>query len=145
MELSAPSHCVAGWVFSEALKVYPPLKLKVFVDDIAAFMERNKELVGIAAKVLNAIIRGVEVKVSKLSITEGRKEGKSEVITSCSYMEEKFQECSGKGGSGTGHKRRHVRSGPEDENEAVGGKIQSGEDKVRCEVLVGQDKSSVHP
>ena len=32
----------------------------------------------------------------QLSITEGGKEGKSKVIFSCSYLEEKFQECSKK-------------------------------------------------
>ena len=33
----------------------------------------------------------------KLLITEGGKEGKSKVITSCQYLEERFQECSKKG------------------------------------------------
>ena len=34
---------------TEAMKLYPLMKLKVFVDDITAFMEgRNEELAGIA-------------------------------------------------------------------------------------------------
>ena len=40
---------------SEVMKVDPLLKLKVFVDDITAFMEgRNKKLSGIAEKVLKS-------------------------------------------------------------------------------------------
>ena len=42
--------------------------------------------------------RDVEEKGLTLSITEGGKEGKSKVITSCRHLEEKFQECSKKGG-----------------------------------------------
>ena len=34
----------------------------------------------------------------KLSITEGGKEGKSKSITSCKYLEDRFQDCSKKGG-----------------------------------------------
>ena len=40
---------------SEVTKVYPPSKLKVFLDDITASMEeRDKEFVGIAEKVLKS-------------------------------------------------------------------------------------------
>ena len=71
-------------------KVYPPLKLKVFVDDITAPMEgRSKELAGIAEKVPK---REVEEKGLKLSLTEGGKDGKSNAIASCSYLEENLQE-----------------------------------------------------
>ena len=69
--------------------MYPPLKLKVFVGDMEG---RNKELTGVAEKV-KSIGREVEEKGLKLSITEGGKEGKSKVIASCGYLEEKFQEC----------------------------------------------------
>ena len=34
----------------------------------------------------------------KLSITEGGKEGKRQVISSCSYLKERFQECSNREG-----------------------------------------------
>ena len=62
---------------SEAMKVCPPLRLRVFVDDITAFIEgRNKELAGRAEKVQKSIRRDVEEKHLKLSITEGEKEGK---------------------------------------------------------------------
>ena len=65
-----------------------------FVDDITAFMEgRNKELPGIAEKVLTAMKREVEKKGLKLSITEGGEEETSKVIASFSCLEEKFQEC----------------------------------------------------
>ena len=40
------------------MKGYPPMKLKVFVDDVIAFMEgRNQELEIIAEKVLRAMRR----------------------------------------------------------------------------------------
>ena len=47
-----------------------------------------------AMKVLKSIKREAEEKDFKLSITEGGSERKSKVIASCSYLEEKFQECS---------------------------------------------------
>ena len=50
---------------------YPPLKLRVFVDDITAFMNgRKKELVEMAEKVLKKL--KVEENGLKLSTTEGR-------------------------------------------------------------------------
>ena len=37
-------HIVLQDALSEVMKVYPPLKLKLFVEDVTAFMEgRNKE------------------------------------------------------------------------------------------------------
>ena len=61
--------------------MYPHLKLKVFADDITAFMEgRNKELPGIAEKVLRAMNMEHEEEGLKLSITHVSKEGKSKVI-----------------------------------------------------------------
>ena len=52
---------VSQHALSEVMKVYPPSKLKVFVDDITAFMEgRNKELAGVAEKVLKSIKRWVD-------------------------------------------------------------------------------------
>ena len=44
---------------SEVMKVYPPLQLKVFVDDITAFMEgRKKELPGSVEIILKSMRRG---------------------------------------------------------------------------------------
>ena len=40
---------------SDVMKVYPILKLKVFVDDATAFMDgRNKELAGIAERIMKS-------------------------------------------------------------------------------------------
>ena len=59
---------------SEVVKVYLPMKLKVFVDDIPAFLEgRNKGLPDIAEKVVRAMRMDVE--------------------DTCSFLEEKFEEC----------------------------------------------------
>ena len=46
-----------------------------------------------AEELLKKVEVEVEEKGLKLSITEGEKEGKSKVITSCNYVEERFQEC----------------------------------------------------
>ena len=84
---------------SEVTKNCPHLKLRVFVDDITAFMSgRNKELVEVAQKHLKKLRMEVQQKGLKLSITEGGKEGKSKAITSCKYLDQKFQECSKKEG-----------------------------------------------
>ena len=108
---------------SEVMKVYPPMKLKVFfVDEMTPFMQgRNTELPGIAEKVLKSIRKEAEEKGLKLSITEGGKQGKNMVIASCCYLEEKFQECS-KRRSWSCNQGRNTRSGLENEHEAVGSK-----------------------
>ena len=79
---------------SGVMKVYPPLKPKGFVDDTTAFVGgQDKDLPGIAEKVLKSTRLEVEENVLKLSITEGGKEGTHQVTASCSYLEEKLQEC----------------------------------------------------
>ena len=76
-------------------KNYPPLKLRVFVDDITALLKgRNKELAELVEEVLNKLKKEVEEKGLRLSITEGCREGKNKVIASCEYLEEKLRECS---------------------------------------------------
>ena len=70
--------------------MYPPLKLKVFVDDIKGAGRYCRERFEVNEK------GKVEEMGLKLSITDGGKEGKSKVITSCGNMEEKFRECSKK-------------------------------------------------
>ena len=75
----------------EVLKVCPPLKLTVFVDDITAVMEtQNGELTQIAEKVMRTIKRQIEKKGLELSITQGGKEGKSRAIVSCGSVEEEL-------------------------------------------------------
>ena len=49
--------------------------------------ERYHSSHGIAEKVLRAMRLDVEEKGQKLSMTEGGKQGKSEVIVSCSWVE----------------------------------------------------------
>ena len=55
---------------------------------------KNKELVELAETVLKELEKEAEEEALKLSITEGGKEGKSKVITSCRCLEEKLRECS---------------------------------------------------
>ena len=82
---------------SEVAQIYPPLKLKVFVDDITAFCEWEEQGVGGDGRESSGKVEEVQEKGYKLSITEGGKEGKSKVIITCRYLEEMFQECSKKG------------------------------------------------
>ena len=57
--------------------------MKVFADDITAFLDgRNKELPSIA-EVLRAMRLEVEENGLKPSVTQRGKEGKSKVIASC--------------------------------------------------------------
>ena len=99
VEMDLPFRIVLQNALSEVMKVYPLLKLRrVLVDKITAFMKgRNKELVEMAEKVLMAMKSEVEEKGLKLWITEGGKEGKSRVITSCEYLDEGFPEYSKEG------------------------------------------------
>ena len=77
---------------SEVVKLYPPMKLKVFVDDITAFLEgRSKESPEIAEMVTRAMSMEVAEKAESCRSQKGREEGKSKVTASCSYLEEKFQ------------------------------------------------------
>ena len=70
---------------TEVMKMCPPMKLKVVVDEIIPVMAgRNKELLGIADNVLRALGTELEEKGLKLSMTEGGKEGKTKVVASCS-------------------------------------------------------------
>ena len=65
---------------SEVMKVYPLLKLRVFVDFVTVFMEeKNKELPSIAAKMLKSSGREVEEKGLK-SITEGGREEQNDCV-----------------------------------------------------------------
>ena len=51
----------------------PPLKLRVFVDDITALVKgRNKEVAELAKKVMKKLKVDVEKKGLKLSVTEGK-------------------------------------------------------------------------
>ena len=67
--------------------MFSALKLKVFVDDITILLKgRNKELAELAQKVLDTLKKA-----------EGCKDGKSKVIASCTYLEEKLRECNKEG------------------------------------------------
>ena len=78
---------------SDVIQIYPPLKLSVFVNDITALSKgRNKELVEMAENVFRNLKKEVGEKGLKSWITENGKEGKSKMVTSCRYLEEKLRE-----------------------------------------------------
>ena len=78
--------------------------MRVFVDDITALlMGKNKEVAGKAKKVLKRLREEVERKGFKVSVNENGKEGKSNMIASCNFLEEKLRhkKLSGSGENGT--------------------------------------------
>ena len=77
---------------SEVTKIYSPLKLRVFVDDITALLRRKNKVVAEMAKKLMKILKEeVERKGLKLSVTEDGKEGKSKMIASCGFLEDELR------------------------------------------------------
>ena len=73
---------------SEATKIYPSLKLRVFVDDITALVKgRNKEAAEMAKKVMKKLKEEVERKRSQAFTPKNGKEGKSKMIASCGFLE----------------------------------------------------------
>ena len=69
---------------NEVTKIYPPLKLRVSVDDITALLVvKNKVVAGMAKKVMKKLREEVERKGLELSVTEDGKEAKSKMIASC--------------------------------------------------------------
>ena len=66
----------------------------------------------------------------KLSITEGRREGKSKVIASCSFLGEMFLECTIREKRKPCRQRGNIRSGSEDKNGAVGNQRKGEETDV---------------
>ena len=76
-------------------KIYPPLKLRIFVDDITALPKvKNSEVVEMAKKVMKNLKEEVDRKGFKLSVTENGKEGKSKMITSCSFLDNEMRQYS---------------------------------------------------
>ena len=76
---------------SEVLKIYLPLKLRVFVDGITALVkERNKEMAEMAKKVMKKLKEEVEKEGLRLSVTENGRREKSKMIASCGFLEEEL-------------------------------------------------------
>ena len=78
---------------SEVTQIYPPVKLRVFEDDITALSrERNRDKAEIAKKVMKKLKEEVEKKGLKLSVTENGKEEKSKKIASCGFLENELHQ-----------------------------------------------------
>ena len=78
---------------SEVTKIYPSLKLRVFVDDNTALVKgRNKDVADMAKKkVMKKLKEAVGEKGLKLSVTENGTEGKSKMIASCGFLENELR------------------------------------------------------
>ena len=82
-------HVVLQDAMSEVLKVYPPLKLKVFADDVRLHVwNKNSAKSGLQCKLKDEIPKTKW----KLSLKGGGKEGKSKLIASNKYFESKLLE-----------------------------------------------------
>ena len=80
---------------SEVTKFYPPLKLRVLVDDITALlMVKTKVVAEMAKKVMKKLKEEVERKGLKMSVTEDGKKGKSKMIASCGFLENELRQFS---------------------------------------------------
>ena len=80
-----------------------------------------------------------EVEEIILSITKNGKEGKSNMMTSCRYLEEELRDCSQKEGVTVADSVRNTRSGLENTIQAVRSEGESEQEKVQCEILAHQE------
>ena len=65
------------------------------MDDITApLMEKNREVAEMAKKVMKKLKGEIEKNCLKLSVTENGKEGKSKMIASCGFLEDKLRQHS---------------------------------------------------
>ena len=76
----------------EVTNICPPLKLRVFVDDITALVKGvNREVAEAAKKVVKKLEEEIEKKGLKMSVTENGKEVKSKMIASCGFLEDELR------------------------------------------------------
>ena len=115
---------------SEVMKIYPPLKLRVFADDITVLVQgRNKEVAEMAKKVMKKLKEEVEKKGLKLSVTEDGKEGKSTIIASCGFLKDEMRQFSREGGVTVADSVEPLGRRPENESQKVGNEKKKREGK----------------
>ena len=120
------------------MKNYPPLKLRVFADDITVLVQgRNKEVAEMAKKVMKKLKEEVEKKTLKLSVTQDGKELKSTKIASCGFLEDEMRQFSREEGVtmadsvetlGVDLRTRVEKLGAEKKEEEVQGEVLTHED-----------------
>ena len=119
---------------SEVTKIYPSLKLRVFVDDITALFMGKKH--GRPKEVLKRLRGEVSRKGLKLSVNERGTQGKSWRLASCSFLEEELLQCSMEGGVTMADSvETNAWCGPENKGQEVGCKRKSEEEEVQVEIL----------
>ena len=64
------------------------------MDDITALLRRKNKVMSEMAKKVMKILKEVERKGLKLSVTEDGKEGKSKMIASCGFLEDELRQFS---------------------------------------------------
>ena len=73
---------------SEVTKIYPPLKLRIFADDITALLMGKKSVVAEMAKqVMKKLKEEVKKKGLNMSVNQNGKVGRSKIIASCRSLE----------------------------------------------------------
>ena len=94
-----------------------------------------------AEKVLKKLKKEVQEKCLKLSITEGGKEGKSKVMTSCKCLEVRFQKCSQKERVVLATSNETLGAELKTRTDQLGAKEKNEKKEVGCEILADQEKS----
>ena len=94
VEFVASTCCIARCA-ERLCKHIPSAEVEVFVDDNTALLSgKNKVLAEMAKKVMKRLREEVEKKGLKLSVNENGKDGKSNMIASCRFLEEELRQCS---------------------------------------------------
>ena len=95
MELLALSDCVAACVMLGSQNLHH-VEVEGFVDDITALLRRKNKVMSEMAKKVMKILKEVERKGLKLSVTEDGNEGKSKMIASCGFLEDELRQSAEK-------------------------------------------------
>ena len=136
-----PLRIVLQDALSEVTNIYPSLKLRVFVDDIAALVQGgNKDVAEMAKKVMKKLKEEVEKKGLKLSVTENGKEGKSKMVASCGFLESELKPIQKRRRSDLGRQCGNAGSGLKNKGQEVGSERKSEKKKVQGEVLDYQEE-----
>ena len=125
---------------TEVTQTYPPLKLKVFVDDITALLKgERRDIAELAKKVMKKLKEEVEKKSHKMSVTENGKEGKSTMIASCRFLENELRQFSREEGVTLADSVETLGVDLRTRVKKAGSKRKSKEEKVQCEVLTNKE------
>ena len=118
---------------SEVTNIYPSLKLRAFVDDIAGTQKSRKWQ---KKKVMKKLKEEVKKKGLKLSVTGNGTKGKSKMIASCGFLENELSQFSKEEGVTLGN----ALSGLQNKSQEVGSEKKSEKKNVQSEILAHKEE-----